>query len=172
MSGPGLAVPPLLCPRPKLAIPLHRDCPPHLLLPPAGHLRATPPGFSKLFRPDVTFFAGGLLFPAHSIVLAVSSRFFADFFRILHGSSGRPAPDQPISLSSGAVQCAALGARSFDSYLSYAYSGALPPGLDAAAAVELLRLSAFFGNPALSAALEEHLSARVAAGEWADRGGA
>lgn len=39
------------------------------------------------------------------------------------------------------------------------------PLAQAPAAIELLRLSAFFGNAALTAQLGEHLCARVAAGE-------
>lgn len=37
---------------------------------PAGHLSHAPQAFSALHRPDVTFSCGGLMFPAHSVLLA------------------------------------------------------------------------------------------------------
>lgn len=57
-----------------------------------GHLHApTQRGFLSLCRPDATLACGGLLFPAHRQLLAVSSRFFCDFFLFLKARGGAAA---------------------------------------------------------------------------------
>ncbi|PRW44473.1 kelch 5 isoform A [Chlorella sorokiniana] len=108
-----------------------------------GHLSHSPHGFSALHRPDVTFSCGGLMFPVHSLLLSVSSRFFTEFFTYIKGQK------QPEVISLDAVKCEALSSLSLGNYLEFVYSGCLPAFEVTDDAVELLRLGSFFSNAAL-----------------------
>ncbi|KAI7837632.1 hypothetical protein COHA_008556 [Chlorella ohadii] len=121
-----------------------------------GHLSHSPHGFSALHRPDVTFSCGGLLFPVHSLLLSVSSRFFTEFFTYIKGQK------QPEVISLDAVKCEALSSLSLGNYLEFVYSGCLPAFEVTADAVELLRLGAFFSNAALVAQLCAWLGGQMA----------
>ncbi|KAL4428464.1 hypothetical protein ABPG75_002553 [Micractinium tetrahymenae] len=120
-----------------------------------GHLTHTPNGFSKLHRPDISFQCGGLIFPVHSLLLSVSSRFFTDFFTFMAGQA------RPDVISLDAVKCSALSGVSLSYYLDAVYSGALPQFDEVSEEVEVLRLAHFFGNAPLTVQLCDSLGRQL-----------
>eukprot|EP00887_Chlorella_sp_A99_P004950 scaffold4.g4950.t1 len=120
-----------------------------------GHL---PRHLGPAFRTDFIFILDGTLFPVHSVSLAAASAFFARFYVFLQ-SQPNSAHETEASLDS--LGCAPLTPTTFDGFLRYIYTPTAPSFPSVDAAIDALRVGAFFECTAYSSAVQSWLTTAV-----------